>query len=244
MQNDEQESRLSVDGIQNDTNQMYQVLRNLLADKSLSAHELGLKIRELCGQTEQTTGDSNVVEQHDNHTSEHTNEHRQKEISCEISNTSSALKTLESLDTFFSPFLQAYPCTFSTYFQNQKNRLVNNFQRALENFDDRVVFMNNGFDNFWNECNELDNNFNTVNISKNMQNEQNVKCFKRSKHFSSSSVFQNGKTKTKTVSRIEEHKDGKTSVYKKITTGDENTTTVEEFLPNGKKRVTTKQQIC
>jgi hypothetical protein len=50
----------------------------------------------------------------------------------------------------------------------------------------------------------------------------------------------NGQKKTKSVSGVEKIKDGKKTVHKKMTTHDENGTTVEEIYPDGTKKITTK----
>ena len=55
---------------------------------------------------------------------------------------------------------------------------------------------------------------------------------------SSMTSIQDGYRKSKSISEVQRVKDGKRHVHKKITTNDENGTTVEEVFPDGTKRKT------
>lgn len=289
MQNNGQESRLNTSEAPVDTNSTYHTLVNLLADKSLSDQELGLKIRELCGQTEPQVGDSNTVHAqiHAQNTettkptevvetieltkpTEQTNQDQISEM-CDIANHINRFNQVhrnlhkQIHQQIHDPFHQPMRQQFGNLFGQQ---IINPFAiphytsfyqpQLTPSFDNRVSFMNNGFDNLWQSCDEMDKQFGQIKKDikdmEKMKNdyekhelEQNDRVedesetsYQRAKHFSSTSININGNTQTKTVSRVEEVKNGKPSVYKKVTTGDDKNVTIEEFFPNGRKRVTTK----
>lgn len=250
----EQENRLNTEEKSNKTNSIADILSNILVDKTLSDQEVGRKIRELCcNKFESKVSDENTVNgQNDSEKIKNIqNAGNPSEINQNQENllrpvdlhnrNQKKLSEYFSIDDFFdNPFEFKKTNNINNPYHklspNLENQFVDNATNNLFlSFDQRINHMNKQFNSLWNHLNQMDSRFDE--IKKESSDDKNNKFqYKKAKHFSSSTININGVTKTKSISRIEEEKDGKISIYKKVVTGDDKNIVTQEYFPDGSTR--------